>query len=227
MVDFNESKDSYKRTIEESLNFSGKGLDFFVEVKAKILKKISTQRLPHIEKPRILDIGCGHGYLHGHLPSIQFEVVGVEVAADVLELARESNPDVSYISYDGNTLPFQPQSFDIAIAICVMHHVPPAQWNSFLEEMKRVVKAEGMVIIFEHNPYNPLTRSVVANNILDRDAVLLRPSDLEKRMIQSGFGVAKSRFFLFTPFASSFFRWVDKILGWCPLGAQYYTIATR
>lgn len=108
-----------------------------------------------------------------------------------------------------------------------MHHVPPSQWNSFLMEMNRVLKKDGMAIIFEHNPYNPLTRYIVANNILDKGVVLLRKATLEKLMIESGFKTAKSRYFLFTPFALSIFRWIDKILWWCPLGAQYYTIATR
>lgn len=227
MVDFNESKNTYRDTIDKSINFIGKDLDFFVAVKANLLKQTIKKFFPNTVKPRILDIGCGHGFIHEYLPSSSFDVVGVDVAAEVLELAQQSTPDASYVSYNGSTLPFESASFDIAIAICVMHHVPPSQWDAFLLEMRRVLKTKGIAIIFEHNPYNPLTRWVVSNNILDEGVVLLHSSTLKKLMIKSGFNTAKSHYFLFIPFAISIFRWIEKMLWWCPLGAQYYTIATR
>lgn len=226
-MDFNESKDSYRSTIENSLKFSGKNLDFFVSVKADFLNQIIKKFLPHVKKPKLLDVGCGHGFIHPYLQKNECEVVGVEMAGEVLELARKENPQVLYLHHDGETLPFESETFDVAIAICVMHHVPTTQWNNFLVEMKRVLTSTGIVIIFEHNPYNPITRHIVSKNILDHDAILLPHTHLEGLMRTAGFKVAKSRFILFTPFAQRIFRWLDKCLGWCPLGAQYYTVATQ
>lgn len=224
-MDFNQHKDSYVNTIENSLRFSGKEHDFFTKVKADFLEDIIKKHVPPtISKPRLLDIGCGHGLIHKHLANKNIDIVGVEVANEVVELARSENPGVEYIAHDGKTLPFEAKQFDIAMAICVMHHVPPAEWQAFLNEMKRVLKQGGIAVIFEHNPYNPLTRYIVATNLLDEDATLLSGPRLKKMMRGAGFADVKNRNILFTPFAHRIFRWLDKGLGRIPLGAQYYSV---
>lgn len=223
-MDFNEHKNSYVNTIENSLRLSGKEHDFFTKVKAEFLEDIIKTYLPDVHKPQLLDIGCGHGLIHKHLKGKGLDIVGVEVADEVVELARTENPEVRYFSHDGKVLPFEAKQFDVAIAICVMHHVPPAEWKSFLNEMKRVLKPGGIAVIFEHNPYNPVTRYIVANNVLDDDAVLLPSPSLKKMMQAAGFAGVKNRNILFTPFAHRMFRWLDKVLGRVPLGTQYYSV---
>jgi SAM-dependent methyltransferase len=223
-MDFNETKETYRSTIEQTIAFAGKGLDFFTSVKADYLRRIVEAELPGTEKPRILDVGCGHGYIHPNLRCFGYEIVGVEVATDVLPLAREANPEVTYMGYDGTTLPFDDSSFDVVITICVMHHVPPEQWPSFSREMRRVLRPGGIAVVFEHNPLNPLTRYVVASNEIDDDAVLLPARMLRGILRDAGFSEVKTRSILFTPFASPVFRALDEKLGWCPFGAQYYAI---
>jgi SAM-dependent methyltransferase len=226
-MDFNQSKYDYRQTIERSIAFAGKGLDFFTEVKADYLRRIVARRLGDVTVPRILDIGCGHGLMHPYLGSFGLDIVGTEVATEVLSLARAANPKVAYVGYDGRTLPFTPNSFDLALAVCVMHHVPPAQWKDFLREMRRVLRPGGIAVIFEHNPLNPLTRYVVASNTIDADANLLSARMLRKLMRQAGFEAPQTRNILFTPFAHPGFRWLDDRLGRIPFGAQYYAIGTN
>jgi SAM-dependent methyltransferase len=224
---FDKTKHTYKDTIEEKISFTGKGLDFYTEVKADYLHYIAEQELPNAKHPRLLDVGCGHGYIHPKLLKYGYNVTGVEVAKEVVPLAQKANPDVLYKSYDGRTLPFEDNSFDIVMAICVMHHVPPTQWLNFLNESKRVVNHNGIIVIFEHNPLNPLTRYIVANNEIDEDAVLLSTSVLKKMMRTVNLHKIRTRNILFTPFAHSAFRIIDRKLGWCPFGAQYYTVGKK
>lgn len=223
-MDFNEHKNSYVNIVQASLQLSGKEHDFFTRVKADFLKAIIKNQFKAEHTPQLLDIGCGHGFIHKHLKETPIDIVGVEMAHEVVQLAREANPEVRYHCHDGKTLPFESQQFDIAITICVMHHVTPLEWVSFLKEMRRVVKPGGIAVIFEHNPYNPFTRHIVANNVLDEDAVLLSSPTLKKLMREAGFTRIKSRNILFTPFAHPLFRFMDKALGRLPLGAQYYSI---
>ena len=63
--------------------------------------------------------------------------------------------------YDGEKLPFPDETFDVVLAICVLHHVPVSQRYTFVSEMVRVARSGGVVAIFEHNPFNPLTRHAV------------------------------------------------------------------
>lgn len=225
-MDFDETKSTYRDLIEKSVRFSGKDHDFFIKAKADLFAKVAKSTLPDISKPTVLDIGCGHGYMHPYL-SRHFEVTGVEVASEVLTLAQKLNPDVKYLSYDGKKLPFADNAFDISMATCVMHHVMPEDWHNFMDEMKRVIKPGGMALVFEHNPYNPLTQIIVAKNPLDDDAVLLTNAKLKKLMHQSGLSRVSSKYFLFTPFASRIFRWLDEKIGWLPLGAQYYSLGRK
>lgn len=223
-MDFNKTRDTYRDQIENTISFAGQGLDFYTKVKADYLRDIVRGALPERAAPRLLDVGCGHGYIHPDLRKAGFEVVGVEVADEVLPLARQANPDVEYRSYDGHSLPFEDASFDVATAICVMHHVPPPQWQAFARELRRVLRPGGLAVVFEHNPWNPATRYVVANSEIDADAVLLPAPKLRTLLHEAGLQQVTSKNILFTPFASPFFRGLDKALGWLPLGAQYYAM---
>ena len=223
-MDFNKTKKTYRGSIEQSISFSGKGLDFFTKVKADCLRKIVSTEFPNSTQLSLLDIGCGHGYIHADLVKFGYKVTGVEVAHEVLPLAREANPKVKYLDYDGTTLPFDDGSFDITLTICVMHHVPPEQWLSFCQEMRRVLRPGGIAVIFEHNPFNPMTRYVVSRNRIDDDAVLLSPRTLCRILQDAEFESIKTRNILFTPFANPIFRALDEKLSWCPLGAQYSAI---
>ncbi len=225
-MDFNESKSVYRERIEETLAFSGKGLDHFTRVKARYLRDIARQELPQLHHPRLLDVGCGHGYIHPDLSRYGFDIVGVEVATEVLPIARNANAEVNYLGFDGTTLPFADGSFDVVTAICVMHHVPPDQWLGLAKEMRRILRAGGIAAIFEHNPYNPATRYVVAHSEFDDDAVLLSPPTLSRLLRDAGFSRVKARSILFTPFEGRVFDVLDRYLGWLPLGAQHYAVGT-
>ncbi len=176
----------------------------------------------------VLDVGCGHGFIHRFLRPSDGEVklTGIDVAETIIEEARKANPNVLYDVYDGQRLPYPAQSFDVAFAIAVMHHVPPKNWNAFIAEMRRVVRRGGIVAIIEHNPINPLTQRVVRRLRMDENAVLLGAGRLARLIADSGMVELERRFILFTPFGGAFFHRVDSLLRWLPLGAQY-CIAAR
>lgn len=227
MSEFDQYRDNYSSQIDDAIRFSGKSHDYFTRVKADYLIKVLKEATPKTSPIRLLDIGCGHGIIHPFLlnKELPLEIVGVEIAASVLDVARQNNPTVTYDSYAGEILPYATASFDAAVTITVMHHVPPQQWSAFLAEMKRVVRPGGLVVVFEHNPYNPLTARIVRNCPIDENAVLL-PSQCLKRLMR-GVGLAdvKARFILLTPFEAAPFAFAERIAARLPLGAQYYAAA--
>ncbi|MDP2750987.1 MAG: class I SAM-dependent methyltransferase [Rhodocyclaceae bacterium] len=226
-MDFNKQKFTYKKVIEAQISFTGKGLDFYTKVKADFIKSVVSKHLPDACSPKVLDIGCGHGYIHPMLHNFGYSVTGVDSAEEVLSLAQMSNHENSYFAYDGHTLPFAEDSYDVALAICVLHHVVPPQWLQFLSEARRVLRPGGQIIVFEHNPLNPLTRYVVAHNDIDVEAVLLPHRKLADMLRLAGFEDVYTRAILFTPFAHRVFRQIDEKLGWLPIGAQYYATGTQ
>src|SRR5262249_50991938 len=154
-------------------------------------------------------------------------LTGVDVAEEALKIAKRDNPAVNYVRYDGLRLPFNDAAFDCVLAICVTHHVPPAQWPAFYKELARVLKPGGLLCVFEHNPWNPATRMVVNRCEFDRDAVLLTHGRVGKLCKSAGLRVLDKKFILCFPWRGTGFRRVERILAPLPFGAQYYVTAER
>lgn len=226
-MDFNESKDYYRESINKTIAIAGVDHVFVMATKGQMINDLIANHFSPSARVSVLDVGCGHGYVHPPLLAAGHKVTGVEIAADVLELARKAQPQAEYRAYDGDTLPFPDASFDVAIAMCVVHHVPVPKWSDFVREIRRVVRPGGLIAIFEHNPLNPFTRYVVATSPLDVGVTMVRRRLLERLFRNAGCSAVHSDYIFFTPFVHPFFRWVDRQLRWLPLGAQYFTLAER
>jgi SAM-dependent methyltransferase len=174
-------------------------------------------------KPDGLDVGCGVGSFHPFVRGLFARYCGVDISASSIARAKEQRRDVEYAAYDGATLPYESGSFEFVSTICVMHHVPPADWPAFTAELRRVVRRGGLVAVIEHNPFNPLTRLAVNRCEFDRDAVLLRASKTESLMKQASFSRVESDYFLFFPFKAQIALRTERSLRKLPLGAQYMT----
>jgi SAM-dependent methyltransferase len=168
-----------------------------------------------------IDVGCGVGLTDRYLDGF-CSLVGVDISPGVLEEAAKANCGVRYLEYDGKRLPFENESFDLAFTICVVHHVPVAEWASFVAEIARCVRPGGLVVIFEHNPFNPLTRLAVRRCAFDEDATLLRRSKAAHLLRQAGLDTVESAYILFFPWPARALNALDQRLGRFPLGSQYY-----
>src|SRR5213079_2165552 len=103
----------------------------------------------------VLDVGCGPGETDSFLEDAFRSLHGVDLSAAMIERAAERNPWAEYSSYGrGDQLPYADGSFDLSFAVCVLHHVPPGERPSLVEEIRRVTRPGGLVAIFEHNPWN-------------------------------------------------------------------------
>jgi SAM-dependent methyltransferase len=218
---FDKYEQSYREEVERSIAFAGVGIDVFTEAKAAALLRLIRNRLGDPAEVRALDVGCGPGETDAYLVPELAELCGVDISSGVLDAARKRNPSVSYRDYDGDRLPYDDDSFDVAFAICVIHHVPPDRWQSFTAELVRVVRTGGLAVLVEHNPRNPLTRLAVARCAFDDDAVLLSPGTARQLLRDAGLARVESRYIVFHPFRSLLLRRLDHALGRVPLGAQY------
>lgn len=216
---FDAYSEDYKNLVSDSINFSGLTVDFFTKGKADYIQTLINK----YQVKTVLDVGCGVGEIHGFFKENECQITGVDVSGESIQIAKSKSKAPHYLTYDGNKLPFSDSSFDMVYTICVMHHVPPSQWQDFVHEMIRVTKNGGVVAIFEHNPFNPLTRIAVNRCPFDADAVLLRSGKVERLLKNTKAISPKSEFIFFTPFKSALGKVIDRIFSWLPLGAQYYT----
>jgi ubiquinone/menaquinone biosynthesis C-methylase UbiE len=218
---FDKYDKSYRAVVQSSIDFSGLPHSFFTAAKANALRELAATRLSGMNDLHMLDVGCGIGEFHPFVRGVFGRICGADVSTASIAQARIRNPGVEYEAYAGDVLPYDSAAFDLSIAICVLHHVLPSQWASFLREMRRVVRPGGLVCLIEHNPLNPLTRLAVARCEFDRDAVLLRAGRMRALLADAGLRDVQSHHFLLLPSAAPLAQRIERRLGRIPLGAQY------
>jgi SAM-dependent methyltransferase len=125
-------------------------------------------------------------------------------------------------------LPFQDESFDFVTAVCVYHHVAPADRLALTAEVRRVLAPGGVFVLIEHNPLNPATRLIVSRTPVDANAILLGASEAEALLRDSAMTPFDKSYFLYLP--ESLYRrfaiveeWLKRI----PLGGQYAVFGSK
>ncbi len=215
----------YGEAVGRSVAFSGLDHGFFLRAKATLLLEEMARRGLEPSRLSLLDVGCGVGALHGLMAPAFGRLEGVDPSEPCLRVARTRQPGVGYRRCEADVLPHGDATFDVALATCVLHHVPLAGRPGFAAELRRVLKPGGLACVIEHNPFNPLTRLSVLRCRFDDDAVLLRERSVERLLAGAGFEDARSRHFLLLPAEGRAARRVERAFERLPLGAQYATFA--
>ena len=227
-AEFDAFSESYREQHRASVAFGGFELDYFAQYKAEVAK-ICCEKAGIIPQS-IIDFGAGIGNAVGPLRSAfpDAAIKCVDVSEDSLrhcEALKVNNSTVHI--YDGVQLPFSDESIDFAFTACVFHHIPARDHVMLLAEIRRCLKPNGMMVLFEHNPLNPLTQLAVARCPFDENAVLIHSREMKKRFVAAGFRDVRSRFRIFFPGFLSGFRVFEQKLEAVPLGGQYYVVARR
>ena len=227
-TDFDDYSQSYRLAVEESIAFAGAGLDVFTKAKAAELLELAESAIGDTRHRAFLDVGCGPGETDRLLEKGVGRLAGVDLSERMLERARSLNPWAEYRRVEpGQPIPFEDASFDVCFAICVLHHVPPAERAHLVGEMKRACRPGGVIALFEHNPLNPLTRRAVDNCEFDRDAELLSRGEAARLLREQGLTGLRGRYIVFFTRRGRLLRRIERRLGWLPLGAQYVVFGQR
>jgi ubiquinone/menaquinone biosynthesis C-methylase UbiE len=227
--EFDKFADEYRALLESNIKSSGESPEFFFEYKIIDISKLAKSSAIR-KNAAILDFGAGIGnsipYVAKHLPTSALTCADVSVRS--LDVARERfGEQARYVAFDGKTLPFEEGTFDIVFAACVFHHIPHGEHPALLREIRRVLRAGGMAVIFEHNPNNPLTVRAVNTCPFDENAVLIKADTLRGCMKAAGFNKPHIKYRIFFPAFAKALRPLESWMTWIPLGAQYYVVGTK
>ena len=217
------------------MNFDRFARDYVVEVdkvanvsverlageKARLILDVLSSHLGDPKQLRVLDIGCGIGLVDGELEAQVRLLCGADLSRESLIHAQRRAPGTQFTLYDGVNLPFADSSFDAVFAVSVLHHVPPATRNAFMTEMLRPIVNNGLAIIIEHNPFNPITRRIVSRCAFDADAVLLNCGEARALLAAAGARTIGRRFLGFSPVRNGLIERAERSFAWLPIGAQY------
>jgi SAM-dependent methyltransferase len=102
---------------------------------------------------RTLDVGCGVGFVVGHLtnPMYQFHPFGVDISEEAITRARRRLSFIPHIEsrlqvISDQTLPFEEDYFSLVTCFDVLEHLDPDEIDSTLSEISRVVRPGGLFI---------------------------------------------------------------------------------
>lgn len=97
---------------------------------------------------KVLDLGCGNGRLLQLLKDMDIEYFGIDNSEELIRLAKQEYPNNNFRVADALNLPFPDNYFDKVYGIAIFHHIPSEELRlRFLEEVKRVLKPKGILIM--------------------------------------------------------------------------------
>ncbi|MEM6896264.1 MAG: methyltransferase domain-containing protein [Pseudomonadota bacterium] len=229
-AEFDKFAEEYDAMHRANIRVSGEGPEYFARYKIEDMVKVWRAHHGARDVETILDFGGGIGASAPYLSELfpQAQITLADVSNKSLELAASRKIErVHTLLFDGATLPLEDNSQDAAIAACVFHHIPEDQHIALMAEIHRVMKPGGLFFIFEHNPWNPLTRRAVDTCPFDENAVLIKGPELRRRIKAGGFERVDLAWRIFIPGAARALRPLEAYLEWLPLGAQYRTTAIK
>jgi 2-polyprenyl-6-hydroxyphenyl methylase / 3-demethylubiquinone-9 3-methyltransferase len=104
-----------------------------------------------VQSKRVLDLGCGAGFLANHLAKCGHAVTGLDATDENLEIATQYDhtATATYVVGDARSLPFADASFDVVCAMDLLEHVEdPA---AVVAEASRVLAPGGLFFFHTFN----------------------------------------------------------------------------
>jgi len=227
MTPFDRLSPSYEEQLRDPIRdrFTGQESAFFHRRKAELIRRFLRQGGLATFSLRYLDVGCGKGDLLGLLRYDFKQAVGCDVSEAML---RHVTGLETRIQSDSLQIPFGDAEFDLVTAVCVYHHVHPADRPTLTIEIGRVLRPGGIFCMIEHNPFNPVTRLIVGRTSVDADAILLRASEAWRLAAGAGLAPLERDYFLYLP--RVLYRYLGRIeaaLTKVPLGGQYAVFSRK
>jgi SAM-dependent methyltransferase len=99
--------------------------------------------------PRALDVGCGAGLSTRALTSVAKECIGIELAEEMLKWSARVAPEARFAAGMGESMPIRDCSMDLITAAGSLNYV---NLDLFFPEAARVLKPEGVLIIYDFEP---------------------------------------------------------------------------
>jgi 2-polyprenyl-3-methyl-5-hydroxy-6-metoxy-1,4-benzoquinol methylase len=103
-----------------------------------------------LKNPRILDLGCGHGWFTERLADVG-EAHGIDLSPEGIAAAQARRPDISYIAGNIYDAPLPKDYFDVVVSQEVIAHVQDQP--QYIQRASEVLRQRGYLIITTGNKY--------------------------------------------------------------------------
>lgn len=121
---------------------------FFAGLQWRVVTRILASR--GIRGKRALDVGCGFGRWTRWLAEHGALAVGVDPTEGMLTAARRASPEsIDYRRMSATALDFPEGQFELVTCITVIQHLRPAEQETAVAELARVLKPGGEAVILD------------------------------------------------------------------------------
>lgn len=219
--DFDRIGEDYEAILADTVGFGGEPA-YFHRRKAEAVRRV----LGADFRGSILDFGCGVGGVLRELVDVfpRARVFGYDPSGKSVRVAAEVE-GASLATDRWEWLPLG--AFDAVLVSNVLHHIDPADRSATVGRIRGALRRGGRLMVMEHNPFNPVTRRVVATCPFDEGVVLLRPGQVRGLLEDNGLDDVRLRYTTFFPQPLGRLEPLERWLGWCPAGAQTFTVGTK
>jgi SAM-dependent methyltransferase len=135
----------------------------------------------------IADLGCGPGHVTAWLEGKGVRAVGIDLSADMVAVGRREYPGVEFRKGDLLDLPAMDGEFGAAVALYSIIHLGPGELRRALEEIHRVLRPEGLVLVAFHIGTEVRHLDEWLGHDVDVDFRFFEPADVMTAMEDAGF----------------------------------------
>jgi SAM-dependent methyltransferase len=227
VAEFDRFAEEYLETHAKNVAISGESPEYFARYKIEEIRRVWGRR-GRPDPRTILDFGAGIGnsvpHFHHSFPDAA--IIALDVSDKSLAIAEQRFSGMARFQLYGGEGPVAADgSVDLAFSACVFHHIDAGEHVGLFRRLRQTLSPDGVLVIFEHNPINPVTQHIVATCEFDEHAVLIPAGVLKQRLKEAGFarvGIAYTGFF---PGSLAALRGLEPHMKHLPIGAQYYALA--
>jgi SAM-dependent methyltransferase len=135
----------------------------------------------------ICDLGCGPGQIARYLHRQGVDVLGVDLSPRMVAEAQRLNPEIHFHQGDMLALPDADQSWGgIAAFYCIIH-IPREQIVAALQEMNRVLKPGGVLLVTFHIGQEIKHLDEWWEKPVNLDFAFYEPAEMENWLQEAGY----------------------------------------
>jgi len=148
---------------------------------------------------KILDVAAGTGRQTFAFAKRGYLVEGIDLSEEMLEVAHRKNnfENAKFQVADATNLPFKDEEWDVSCVSFALHDMPSSIRERVLEEMVRVTKRKGIIMIVDYAlPENKMGRTLIYYLIKSYESKYYPEfvkSDIAALLRKSGIQIEKER----------------------------------
>jgi ubiquinone/menaquinone biosynthesis C-methylase UbiE len=137
----------------------------------------------------VYDIGCGPGTVTRYLKSLGMNIIGIDISAKMVEIARKQNPKIHFEQGDVFNLKLKENTLGSIIAYYLIINFLRVDIPTVSKEMFRVLRQGGILLLTFHVGENTIPIEEYLGKKVTMKFVLFQPEEIKAILQRSGFQI--------------------------------------